>query len=148
MWTKNNNPDSFEMELSGQVEGVKASNILFSELRGRGAGIQYRFQGLFDLGNGESLYNLGLYFLSSEHILSWTVRKADGQGPLSKGERDRGRELAIKLSHTLPQIGNLGARHTTQWLQQAWESPKALSYDEMREEFIRELQRPNASKER
>lgn len=133
MWTRAESKTFMELKPTQEVEGIEPGKISI-ELTGSGAGDQYLFQGQVDLGRGEQLYNLGIYSLGP----MWTVHQINlphGQ-LLNKEELRAGRELARKLTQTLPQIENLGSRHTKEWLQQAWDNSETRSFDEHLQELI------------
>lgn len=134
MWLRvPSNQSILELRPTNEVGGIHPEKVRFIELTGSGAGDQYIFQGDFDLGQGERLYNLAIYSLGPR----WTIHclELPRHTLLDEEERNKGRELAIRLARTLPKIENKDARHTTEWLLHAWENPETASHDE----HIREL---------
>lgn len=129
MWESMGSKHILELKPACEIDGLKPDQVRFIELLGSGAGDQYLFQGHFILlGKNEGFYNLGIYSLGP----TWTVHdfKIGSKMLLSPEERWAGRDLARKLALTLPDLTQLGFRHSREWLQQAWEHDRTRSYDE------------------
>lgn len=127
---------SLTLDLSEGLDEMELApgDIVFLVLQGSGAGVQYIFQGTFDLGEGSKNYNFALYaYKDRSYAHGWDVKNIEGGAMFSVTNQvaQKGLELARKLARTLPNELDLSFQmnHPTQVVIQGWEDAE-FSRDE------------------